>query len=1186
MKLFSRINVDVSEKYKFVDLAPTDKADKTGVYTNALTYATNNDNVFNIALTGPYGSGKSSIIKTFLKNYKRPTLKISLAAFLPDADKTNITKQEIERSILQQMLYGVDSKKLPLSRFKRIQSPAKWSLLISLYVMTGISAIWYLIQKSDDILNGKFITQFDLSNWLNLSALFLGLLFSWQIVHQVYIKSFGISLKSISLKDIEITPDATDKESILNRHLDEIIYFFQSTDYELVVIEDLDRFNDPDIFVTLREINGLINANLGDARTVRFLYALRDDMFLNTDRTKFFEFIIPVIPIINTSNSIDKVLEQGERLSLNDRIDRQFLREVSRYLNDLRLIQNIFNEYLIYIENLDPDGSNKLNSNKLLAVLIYKNLLPNDFEELHRGKGNLADILRKHSEFLSKTEADLKSQIANLEEHISIAEKQTPSDLDELRKVYAMSLINKIPQQYTSVIFNGQLIPLNTISSHPEFDNIIEAKSIECRTQNNYTHQAILSALQSEVNPNKSYQQRKQEIENKSLESKEILAAKIRELRAKISTLRLSKFHEIIRTNSKESDELFSVFGDNAELLRFLVFEGYLDDTYYQFTSLFHKGRLSQNDNKYLITIRSFSNPEPDFQIDNPKEVIAAMRETDFEQNYVLNKTLVECFFANPIEFQSQILKLVKFISSKFEECEKFFSAYYETEEHIGELLRSLLDGWNGFIPKALSSPQNNSHVARVIAHLPEKNLKQLAENEPKFIKHIEGNLSDILALEIDFDPNRLKFLKLKVTDLASLKPYTAIYDFLGGEGMYLISTENIEAVLIDFLGFKNGAELQTKHYTTILNTKDEKLIDKIEQEFDFYLENVLLKLDQNTEEDVPTIVKIINREGVDPDHLEEFLQKQTAKLPSFENVSENYYSQLIKLQKIEPKWENCLEFLVSDVFDAELLTEYLQQKETFEILTRVIIPAGDAELPLRKFIFENKMLSNDEYRSYIIGLPKQFQKFPNELSLEKWQILVEERKVSFTADSFLILDGHTEIQLMFVIKNIDEYLELASEINVDDNFREVLIKSSITDNKKLKVIEEMDLSLLTELPERAALVGEVLIRTNNVCSNINEDAAKAIIVNTPTTSKQITLFNRLQGVLSKESVREVLQALPDQFCQINTGRHSPRIPNTTENLELVTWLQSRKIISSWKTVTTWKFLSLEEEIRINLLRK
>ena len=157
---------------EYVDLAPTDKADRSGTYSEVLFEATANPNVFNIALTGPYGSGKSSIIKTFLKRYERDrfsknkVLQISLAAFLPEAkpvddegtentsepDKGNVNKQEIERSILQQMLYGADANSLPLSRFKRIQSPKKWwSQPISLFIIFGLIACWFLIQNQTSI---------------------------------------------------------------------------------------------------------------------------------------------------------------------------------------------------------------------------------------------------------------------------------------------------------------------------------------------------------------------------------------------------------------------------------------------------------------------------------------------------------------------------------------------------------------------------------------------------------------------------------------------------------------------------------------------------------------------------------------------------------------------------------------------------------------------------------------------------------------------------------------------------------------------------------------------------------------------------------------------------------------------------------------------------------------------------
>ena len=132
---------------KFVDLAPTDEADKEGVYAEALNYATNNERVFNIALTGPYGSGKSSIIKSFLKQYPRPALNVSLAAFVPgvDAASKEVHRQEIERSILQQMLYGADANRLPLSRFKRIRSPGFWSIFKTLFILIGVAATTYVI---------------------------------------------------------------------------------------------------------------------------------------------------------------------------------------------------------------------------------------------------------------------------------------------------------------------------------------------------------------------------------------------------------------------------------------------------------------------------------------------------------------------------------------------------------------------------------------------------------------------------------------------------------------------------------------------------------------------------------------------------------------------------------------------------------------------------------------------------------------------------------------------------------------------------------------------------------------------------------------------------------------------------------------------------------------------------------
>ncbi|MXE85776.1 NTPase, partial [Escherichia coli] len=49
-------------------LTPTElDADKAGCYISALNYAYEHPDIRNIAVTGPYGAGKSSVLKTWCK---------------------------------------------------------------------------------------------------------------------------------------------------------------------------------------------------------------------------------------------------------------------------------------------------------------------------------------------------------------------------------------------------------------------------------------------------------------------------------------------------------------------------------------------------------------------------------------------------------------------------------------------------------------------------------------------------------------------------------------------------------------------------------------------------------------------------------------------------------------------------------------------------------------------------------------------------------------------------------------------------------------------------------------------------------------------------------------------------------------------------------------------------------------
>ncbi|MCA0934260.1 ATP-binding protein [Vibrio alginolyticus] len=1166
---------------KFVDLAPTDDADKAGTYSEALRFATNNSKISNIALTGPYGSGKSSIIQSFLKTYRRPVLHISLATFITEAETKveTVDRQEIERSILQQMLYGADANKLPLSRFKRIQSPGVGAIFKSLYILLGMFALWYVFQQREGVISGTYFKPIAFENSVNLGFFVFATAFLWRILHHFYVASFGLSLKGISLKNVEIKPACDDESSILNRHLDEIIYFFQETSYDLVIIEDLDRFDNTDIFVTLREINGLVNANSGVKRHIRFLYALRDDIFANTERTKFFEFIIPVIPIINSSNSIDMVLKIGARLALNEGLDRQFLREVSRYLNDLRLIQNIFNEYSIYMDNLKTDGEYLLDANKLLAVLIYKNVYPRDFEKLHRGEGTLAAILNFQDELISHGEKKFRAEITSLEKQLDIAERQIPADLKELRQIYAMALIEMLPSHAISVgIEQNNQVATAQLTGFGKFEELIEARYIYYRNIHGHYSHLDVSALQDNVDQHKTYLQRKEEIEHKAEENKTKTLRAIRDLRPKIAGLRTAKFHEQLRLNGDHLQEFFEEFGQNGELARFLLLEGYLDDTYYQYTSLFHSGRLSPNDNKFLIKIRAFITPEPDLPIDNPNEVIAAMRDEDFGQSYVLNISLIDTLLSEQHRYQSQLERLVGYIMEEFSNCEDFFMAYYSSGSYVPKFLQQLANVWSDLALTVLSSPNNLIHVVQLIGGLTESSLKSISRDFEEFPVFASENLSDILISSPELDPERLVCLNFEVKDFEAIKEHFDIVNSMFEEGLFDLTLANIEFAYQAILGEEDVTPLYTRNFTAIRATNSTVLIDRIESNFGDYLRNILLAIQTNTEEETSAILDVVRREEIDLNTIQDFLEQQTQQLPTLEDVPDRLHSMLFSLTMIVPNWKNCLFFMASEGFEAQSLVEYLDRDVVRSAILKQSVPSDSDSKSIRSFLLNANSLSDISYKEYVRALPKSFTHFPEGVEPTKLIILIQEAKIEFCTDSLNALNER-ELQVLFVANNIDTFLAGPEDFSLEDDFLEELLESDISQKNKIKVVELMDLHSLVDLPERSALVGSIIVNSDANLPNIDGDITSALIKNSSPIATQISLFNEYHFHLSNDEVRDVLASLPKPYSEITRGYHTPRLKATPENQGLVSWLDSREIISSWKISDIFK------EIKVNLYR-
>jgi len=147
-------------------------------------------------------------------------------------------------------------------------------------------------------------------------------------------------------------------------------------------------------------------------QTIKFVYAINEDVFTNSlKRTKFFDFILPIIPVINTTNSGDKL---RDFLHEDNTIHKSFINDVSLYRHDLRLLKNIVNEYKIYNDVIN--SNKKLRGIFLFSLILYKNLFPKEFGLENSESGLLFKVFRERKYAITKNLSEvIQNQIKEIE---------------------------------------------------------------------------------------------------------------------------------------------------------------------------------------------------------------------------------------------------------------------------------------------------------------------------------------------------------------------------------------------------------------------------------------------------------------------------------------------------------------------------------------------------------------------------------------------------------------------------------------------------------------------------------------------------------------------------------------------------------------------------------------------------
>jgi len=420
----------------------------------------------NIALTGHYGTGKSSVLVETQRvleesgvkvvNLSLPSLGIGDGRIRSDGDKAFDRTNLIQKEIVKQLLYRRKPSDMPASRYSRLDTfHVGRALGVAGAVgvaVTGFALLARVPSMVQDALPPEAWTWVDSLWWGNLASAiqWLSLLLIFVLTVLAVLWAQRLLQQRIRVTELAAGPTkvtlSDSSSSYFDEYLDEIVYFFQTSETAVVIFEDLDRFRDPHIFETLRELNMLLNnAEQTGSAPIRFVYAVRDSIFeeldvesddaeagvedgdradgdtastdqgetrrlMSTNRTKFFDLVVPMVPFISHRTSRDLIRQELNAIPQAQRPGATVIDIVGAHLTDMRLIKNICNEYEVFRRRiLTQSGLKELTADRLFASIVYKNLYLADYERIRDGTSNLDTLYRAYRKWVAQQTAAARS---------------------------------------------------------------------------------------------------------------------------------------------------------------------------------------------------------------------------------------------------------------------------------------------------------------------------------------------------------------------------------------------------------------------------------------------------------------------------------------------------------------------------------------------------------------------------------------------------------------------------------------------------------------------------------------------------------------------------------------------------------------------------------------------------------
>ena len=1109
------------------------------------------EGVHNIGLTGPYGSGKSSVIKTLIKedNKKHHFLELSLATL--DDNEAERDEKKIEANLLKQMIYREKQETLPNSRFRRVQYIAPTKVWIkAVWVIVCVIAFAIAFEPSFLIVD----TLYDFFNWgdwnIWFDALALLILLATLLFLAAYlVRTYGRSkLSKLNIADGEI--ELKEEDSVLSEHLAEILYFFQETEYDVVVFEDLDRFENKKIFLKLRELNHILNkCKELNNRNIRFVYAVKDDMFKDSSRTKFFDYIVTVIPVMNMSNarSLLKAQLKGRGFK-EEEISDDDLRVIAIFIDDMRMLINIVNEYEQYHERLVSEKQ-KLEARKLLAAVVYKNYNPKDFSDLHNQRGKVYRCIKEKNRFAKYAVEKVLGQRAR---DIEVMEQNMHLSLKELRQIYVQAIIQDVNSQNgvkTINLDNRSLSPRNIWENEESFNKFISRKEFSYTMYmyaNTPSHKFDFKEIEKSVS-DVPYAERVKAIRERCLDINR-MKDELEKEKGRIRNYFLSEL--IIKFNLKD-EEIYKKIGLSPMADLFLS-RGLIAEDYYDYISYFYAGMITQSDRELLLDMNRNVVSDYRRKIDKVHNFVQELPTFVYNYDAILNMDLVDFIAKNPVLNRKELDLIVDRFRVSDARLD-FLAIHYMEGTQAYNLCQAYMRDFGKDAWQDISSSYKINEEQRL----------NLYEMWFRFC-----SIGDITENQIDWLNSHYEFVSSRDTKIGHLDTLVMRCKFekldnLNGElllkvvnqSAYILTAQNLCVI---YRYFKQSYEIKPNEITY------GKLLEIGVDGFQSYMSDNINEVinvctNEMKDEREETIEELLNNENIEDEVLEKYLKGQVNFISNLADVNDNRLGLAIDCDVVKMIWPNVL--------------HYYNQKKLDERLTKFILRyakglsenrcEGDGASSLFDAIVTKKEIPLEEFKkliksfNYYVGLDDSVDW--EHYDRDKFTALIDEGAIEYTEEDRNVL-RRTNAYVYYLTHYKKEFMqELDKVVLGTEDVKGIFAGTDYTLDEKLQIVDAIEEDVIDGA--LADMICSLLrqMRVDVESSKLKRISQLAISEENKVFAATLYIGKNLGY---KDRIKTLLSVMPSPYDLILTGAH-PKFIKAADNESLLKILETSGYIST-----------------------